>query len=226
MAGEIRASANNKCKAFCEARRVWELASGVTALKETRSLCRKLDLGQQTLASGLEQVASDVRKRGVELEGLSLPGAAALVAGSRLEQELFTEEQETTTELGTSEEVALVATGANVTGDWYADIEVETGGSDDGAVALNQLLRPAGDDGERATRLVPHQVQDEGVTTPLGLSTVEDLQVFHGSQWVKIVAAIQLDYWADAEKHLVELQNASTWFLGQNQEWLSIEEKR
>ena len=27
-------------------------------------------------------------------------------------------------------------------------------------------------------------------------------------------------------KHLVELQNASTWFLGQNQEWLSIEEKR
>jgi hypothetical protein len=225
VAGEIRASANNKCKAFCEARRVWELASGVTALKETRSLCRKLDLGQQTLASGLEQVASDVRKRGVELEGLSLTGAAALVSGSRLEQELFTEEQETTTELGTSEEVALVATGANVTGDWYAAIEVETGGSD-GAVALNQLLRPAGDDGKKATVLVPHQVQEEGVTTPLGLSTVEDLQVFHGSQWVKIVAAIQLDYWADAEKHLVELQNASTWFLGQNQEWLSIEEKR
>ena len=140
--------------------------------------------------------------------------------------ELFTEEQETTTELGTSEGVALVATGANVTGVWYAAIEVETGGSDDGAVALDQLLRPAGDYGKKATILVPHQVQEEGVATPLGLATVEDLQVFHESQWVKIVEAIQLDYWAEAEKHLVELQNASTWFLGQNQEWLSIEEKR
>ena len=27
-------------------------------------------------------------------------------------------------------------------------------------------------------------------------------------------------------KHLMELQNASTWFLGQNQAWLSIEQKR
>ena len=61
MAVEIRTAANLKCKAFCEARRVWELASGVTALKETRSICRKLDLGQQTLASAMGQVASDVR---------------------------------------------------------------------------------------------------------------------------------------------------------------------
>jgi hypothetical protein len=224
VAGEIRASANNKCKAFCEARREWELASGVTAHKETRSLCRKLDLGQQTLASAMGQVASDIRKRGAELEGLALTGAAALASEDRLEQEMF-EEEEPTTELGTSEEGALVATGANVAGDWYSSIEVETGGSD-GAVALNQLLRPAGDDGKKGAILVPHQVQEEVKTTPLGLSTVEDLQVFHESQWVKIVEAIQLDYWAEAEKHLVELQNASTWFLGQNQAWLSIEEKR
>ena len=57
-------------------------------------------------------------------------------------------------------------------------------------------------------------------------STLEDLQVFLESQWVKIVEAIQLDYWAKAEKHLVELQNASSWFLGQNQAWLSVEQKR
>ena len=57
-------------------------------------------------------------------------------------------------------------------------------------------------------------------------STLDDLQVVLESQWVKIVEAIQLDYWAEAEKHLVELQNASTWFLGQNQAWLSIEQKR
>ena len=63
-------------------------------------------------------------------------------------------------------------------------------------------------------------------TTPLGLSTLEDLQVFHESQWVKIVECIQLDYWAEAEKHLMELQDASSWFLGQNQAWLSIDQKR
>ena len=38
--------------------------------------------------------------------------------------------------------------------------------------------------------------------------------------------SIQLDYWAEAEKYLMELQKASTWFLGQNQAWLSIEDKR
>jgi hypothetical protein len=224
VAGEIRASANNKCKAFCEARREWELASGVTAHKETRRLCTKLDLGQQTLASAMGQVASDVRKRGEELEGLSLTGAAALASEDRLKQEMF-EEEEPTTELGASEEGALVATGANVAGDWYSSIEVETGGLD-GAVALNQLLRPAGDDGKKDAKLVPHQVPKEVKTTPLGLSTLEDLQVFHESQWVKIVESIQLNYWAEAEKHLMELQNASSWFLGQNQEWLSIEERR
>jgi hypothetical protein len=55
-------------------------------------------------------------------------------------------------------------------------------------------------------------------------STLDDLQVVLESQWVKIVEAIQLVYWA--EKHLVELQNASSWVLGQNQAWLSVEQKR
>jgi hypothetical protein len=55
-------------------------------------------------------------------------------------------------------------------------------------------------------------------------STLDDLQVVLESQWVKIVEAIQLVNWA--EKHLVELQNASSWVLGQNQAWLSVEQKR
>ena len=55
-------------------------------------------------------------------------------------------------------------------------------------------------------------------------STLDDLQVVLESQWVKIVEAIQLVNWA--EKHLVELQNASSWVLGQNQAWLNVEQKR
>jgi hypothetical protein len=224
VAVEIRTAANLKCKAFCEARREREVASGVTPRGKSESLCRKLDLSQNTLASAMGQVASDVRNRGVELEGLSLTGATALASEDRLEQEMF-DEEEPTTELGASEEDALVATGASVSGDWYSVMEVEASRLE-GAVALYQLPRSAGDDGKKDAKLVPHQVPKEVKTTPLGLSTLEDLQVFHESQWVKIVESIQLDYWAEAEKHLMELQNASTWFLGQNQAWLSIEQKR
>jgi hypothetical protein len=223
VAVEIRTAANLKCKAFCEARREREVASGVTPRGKSESLCRKLDLSQNTLASAMGQVASDVRNRGVELEGLSLTGATALASEDRLGQEMF-DEEEPTTELGASEEDALVATGASVSGDWYSVMEVEASRLE-GAVALYQLPRSAGDDGKKDAKLVPHQVQ-EVKTTPLGLSTLEDLQVFHESQWVKIVESIQLDYWAEAEKHLMELQDASSWFLGQNQAWLSIDQKR
>jgi hypothetical protein len=37
---------------------------------------------------------------------------------------------------------------------------------------------------------------------------------------------MDLDFWAVAEEHLVELEQASTWFLGQNQGRLSIDQKR
>ena len=223
VAVEIRATANLKCKAFCAARKERGVASGVTPRGNSESLFRKLDLSQATLAGVLGQVTSDIRDRTVELEGLSLNGATALASEDRLEQEMFAGE-EPTTEFGAGEEDALVSTGSSASGDWYSLMEVEAS-QVEGAVALYQLPKSAGDDGKKDAKPAPHQVQ-EVRTTPLGLSTLEDLQVFHESQWVKIVEAIQLDYWAEAEKHLVELQNASTWFLGQNQAWLSIEEKR
>ena len=61
MAVEIRTAANLKSKAFCEARRERELASGVTPRGKSESLCRKLDLSQHTLASAMGQVASAVQ---------------------------------------------------------------------------------------------------------------------------------------------------------------------
>ena len=223
MAAGVRATATKRLQAFHKVRREGVVASQVTPRGNSESLCRKLDLSQATLAGVLGQVTSDIRDRTVELEGLSLNGATALASEDRLEQEMFAGE-EPTTEFGAGEEDALVSTGSSVSGDWYSLMEVEASRVE-GAVALYQLPRSAGDDGKKDAKPAPHQVQ-EVRTTPLGLSTLEDLQVFHESQWVKIVESIQLDYWTEAEKHLMELQNASTWFLGQNQAWLSIEQNR
>ena len=90
-------------------------------------------------------------------------------------------------------------------------------------VAKYQPSISSGDDGEKGTKPTPHQVKEK--TTLLGLNTMEDLQVFHKSQWEKIVDCIELSYWLDAEELLMELQQASTWFIGQNQAWLSIDQK-
>jgi hypothetical protein len=134
------------------------------------------------------------------------------------------EEEEPTARFGAGKEEALGSTGSSASGDWYSLMEVEAS-KVAGAVAMYQLSISSGDDGQKDAKPAPHQVQ-EVRTTPLGLSTLEDLQVFHESQWVKIVDCMQLDYWADADKHLMELEQASTWFLGQNQAWLSIDQKR
>ena len=125
---------------------------------------------------------------------------------------------------GAGKEEALSSTGSSASGDWYSLIEVESSKME-GAVAKYQPSISSGDDGEKNTKPGPHQVQGERAT-PLGFTTMEDLQVFHESQWAKIVDCMQLDYWADAEEHLMELEQASTWFLGQNQAQLSIDQKR
>ena len=46
VAVEIRATANLKCKAFCEARKERGVASQVTPHGNSESVCRKLDLSQ------------------------------------------------------------------------------------------------------------------------------------------------------------------------------------
>ena len=67
---------------------------------------------------------------------------------------------------------------------------------------------------------VPHQVKEER-SRPMGPTTLEDLQVFHDSHWSKIRNAMELEYWAVAETRLVELEQVSSRFLGQNRGGLS-----
>jgi hypothetical protein len=52
-------------------------------------------------------------------------------------------------------------------------------------VAKYQPSISSGDNGEKGTKPYPHQEKEK--TTPLGLNTMKDLQVFHKSQWEKIV---------------------------------------
>ena len=136
-----------------------------------------------------------------------------------LEQDVFEVEEPTGREGALSS-----AHGSSDSEDWNLLIEVESRRME-GAVAKYQPSISTGDDGEKDSKPAPHQVQGERAT-PLGFTTMEDLQVFHESQWAKIVDCMELDYWSDAEEHLMELEQASTWFLGQNQAWLSIDQKR
>ena len=108
--------------------------------------------------------------------------------------------------------------------DWNSLIKVETM-REERAVTQYQPSSSSGADGKTDSKPVPHQVQGERAG-PLGPTTLEGLQVFHESQWDKIRSAMDLDFWAKAEKHLVELEQASTRFLGQNWGRLSLDQER
>jgi hypothetical protein len=89
------------------------------------------------------------------------------------------------------------------------------------AVTLWQSSSSSGANGSTCS----HQVKEER-SKPVGPTTLEGLQVFHDSHWSKIRNAMELDYWAGAETHLVELKQVSSWFLGQNRDGMSRDQER
>jgi hypothetical protein len=129
--------------------------------------------------------------------------------------------QKATDELGLGEARALSDSDSEMS--WYQMTEVGDRRQEK-VVARCQPSIASVDDGEKGTRPNPHQEKE--MTTPLGLNTMEDLQVFHKSQWIKIVDCIRLNYWLDTEDLLVELKQAATRFIGQNLRWLSIDQDR
>ena len=188
------------------------MTSQVTPRGNSERVCGKQNLSKKvTLTGVMGMVSTDIRDRTVKLEGLSLNEATAPPTEDMLEQEMF-EVDEVTAGLGVGKEGALSSGhGSSDSEDWNHLIEVESRRME-GAVAKYQPSISSGDDGEKDSKPAPHQVQER--TTPLGSTIMEDLQVFHKSQGAMIVDFIELDYWSDAEEHLMELEQASTWFLG------------
>jgi hypothetical protein len=196
------------------------VASQVTPHSNSKSAYRKLDLSKDvTLRSLMGNISSDIRNRAASLEGLLFNGVNAPASEDMLSQKML-ELQEATDEHGLGEARALSDSDSE---SWYQMTEMGDRRQEK-VVAKYQPSIASVDDGEKGTRLVPHQEKE--MTTPLGLNTMEDLQVFHKSQWEKIVDCIRLNYWLDAEERLMELQQAATWFIGQNQVWLSIGQNR
>jgi hypothetical protein len=84
VAVEIRATANQKCKAFNKAFMERGMASQVTPRGNFENACRKLDLSKEVSLAGLMgSVSSDIRDRTVKLEGLSLNETTAPPAEDR-----------------------------------------------------------------------------------------------------------------------------------------------
>jgi hypothetical protein len=225
VAAGVRATATKRVQAFHKAQKEGAVASRVTFRGNSERASGKQDLSQNiTLAGVMGQIASGDQERTLEIEGLSLNDSTAPDVDGTLEQEVF-EAKEPTIRLGTGNERALGSIhGSSGSEDWNSMIEVETK-MEERAVTPYQSSSSSGADGGVDSKPVPHQVQGERAG-PLGPTTLEGLQVFHESQWDKIRSAMDLDFWAMAEEHLVELEQASTRFLGQNQGRLSLDQER
>ena len=193
------------------------MASQVT--RSSKSVCKKPDLSTDMLSSLMVRVSSDIRHRAESLAGL-MPDVTAPGEDDTLSQEMLSL-QEATDELGLDEARAVSESDSDMS--WYQMSEVGSRGQEQ-AVARYQPANASGDDGVKGARSNPHQERE--VTTPLGYNTVEDIQTFHKSQWIKIVDCFQLNYWLDAEDLLVELKEAATRFLGQNLRWLCKDQDR
>ena len=203
----IRTTAHLKQKAFNQAFEERRVASQVT--RSSKSACKKPDLSIDMLSSLMVRVSSDIRHRAESLEGL-MPDVTAPGSDDTLSQEMLSL-QEATDELGLGEARALSESDSEMS--WYQMTEVGDRRQEK-VVARYQPSIASVDDGEKGTRPNPHQEKE--MTTPLGLNTMEVLQVFHKSQWIKIVDCMRLNYWLDTEDLLVELKQAATRFIGQN----------
>ena len=214
----IRATARKKQKAFNQAFEERRVANRV--IRSSNSACKKPDLSKDDMLSSLmARVSSDIRHRAESLANLTpdvtVPGEDDTLAHEMLSL------QEATDELGLDEATGGGDSDSNTS--WYHLSEV---GSRDyeQAVARYQPVIASSDDGVKSARSNPHQERE--VTTPLGYTTVEEMQTFHRSQWIKIVDCFNLNYWLDAEDLLVELKEAATRFLGQNLRWLREDQDR
>ena len=214
---EVRTTAHLRCKAFNQAFQERRVASQVT--RSSKSACKKPDLSIDMLSSLMVRVSSDIRHRAESLEGL-MPDVTAPGGDDTLSQEMLSL-QEATDELGLGEARAVSESDSDMS--WYQMSEVGDGRQEK-AVARYQPSNASVDDGVKGARPNPHQERE--LTTPLGYNTMEDLQAFHKSQWIKIVDCIRLNYWLDTEDLLVELKQAATRFLGQNLRWLHRDQDR
>ena len=217
---EIRTTAHLRCKAFNQAFQERRVASQVTRQGNSKSACKKPDLSADiTLSSLMVRVSSDIRHRAESLEGL-MPDVTAPGSDDTLSQEMLSL-QEATDELWLDEARAVSESDSDMS--WYQMSEVGSGRQEK-AVARYQPSNASVDDGVKGARPNPHQERE--MTTPLGYNTMEDLQAFHKSQWIKIVDCIRLNYWLDTEDLLVELKQAATRFIGQKLRWLRKDQDR
>jgi hypothetical protein len=217
VAVAIRTTAHLKQKAFNQAFEERRVANRV--IRSSNSACKKPDLSKDMLSSLMVRVSSDIRHRAESLANLTpdvtVPGEDDTLAHEMLSL------QETTDELGLDEATGGGDSDSDMS--WYHLSEVGAREQEQ-AVARYQPANAPSDDGVNGARSNPHQERE--VTTPLGYNTVEEMQTFHRSQWIKIVDCFNLNYWLDAEDLLVELKEAATRFLGQNLRWLRKDQDR
>ena len=214
----IRATARLKQKAFNQAFEERRVANRV--IRSSNSVCKKPDLSKDDMLSSLmARVSSDIRHRAESLANLTpdvtVPGEDDTLAHEMLSL------QEATDELGLDEATGGGDSDSDMS--WYHLSEVGAREQEQ-AVARYQPANAPSDDGVNGARSNPHQERE--VTTPLGYTTVEEMQTFHRSQWIKIVDCFNLNYWLDAEDLLVELKEAAARFLGQNLRWLRKDQDR
>ena len=224
VAAGVRATATKRVQAFHKVLREGVVASQVTPRGNSERTSGRQDLSQNTMLIRLRgQIASGGQEGTLEIEGMSLNDSTAPGVVGNLKPEV-SEAEEPTIQLGTGNDQALGSIhGSRSSDDWNTMAEVEYG-MEERAVTLWQSSSSSGAGESTCSGPVPHQVKEER-SGPVG-PTLEGLQVFHDSQWSKIRSAMELDYWAMAENHLVELEQVSSRFLGQNRGGLSRDQER